>query len=57
MVFFSFNPGIETERGGEEEDSGGDCSNVLGSNKGEQRIPTGEDKAGVTGGLEGRASL
>ena len=54
---YSFNPGIETERAGEEEDSGGDRSSILGSSKGEQRTPTGEDKDAVAGGLEGRTSL
>ena len=57
VVFFSFNPGTETERGWEEEDSGGDRSSILGSSKGEQRTPTGEDKDAVAGGLEGRTSL
>ena len=57
MVVFSFNLEIETQRGREEEVSGGDRSSVLGSSKGEQRTPTGEDKAAVVGGLKGRASL
>ena len=57
MVFFSFNPGIETERAGEEKDSGGDRSSVLDSSKEEERTPMGEDKAAIAGGLKGRASL
>ena len=57
VFFFYFNLGTKTERGRKGEESGGDRSSLLDSSKREQSTPMGEDKAGVTDGLEGRASL
>ena len=57
LVFFCFRPGLEIERGGEEEEGGDDRSTLFESSEGEQRSPSGENKDVVVGGLGGRASL